>query len=164
MRMVSDATPTSPSRAISSTFFRKSDGSATPEKVVNVQKMLLEEMPKWAEPGYFSNSQLDDVRRRLVIDHKREVNKPSAYTKTMAFWWSITGLDYYGSYIENLSKTGIPEVQAFVKKWMLNKQHVDGVLISPDGAKKAGLKDNSDKLVKKYLSVYESNKPKNRKK
>ena len=82
----------------------------------------------------------------------------------MAFWWSITGLDYYGSYIENLSKTGIPEVQAFVKKWMLNKQHVDGVLISPDGAKKAGLKDNSDKLVKKYLSVYESNKPKNRKK
>ncbi len=138
-------------------------GSATPEKIVKIKKMLLEEMPKWIEPGYFTKSQLDDVRRRLVIDHKREINKPSAYTKTMAFWWTITGLDYYGSYLDNLNRTGISEVQAFVKKWMLDKQHIDGILISPEGAVTAKLKDSSKDLVKKYLSQYEMDKPKNRK-
>jgi zinc protease len=136
--------------------------SVKPENLKKAQKLLMEEAPKWATKDYFTDSQLQDVRRSLIIDHKREVNKPSAYTKTLAFWWAITGLDYYKTYVDNLRKIGLGQVQAFVKKWLVGKQHISSVLISPEDAKVAGLKDTSEPLVQKYLSAYIKDRPENR--
>jgi len=135
-----------------------------PKNAEKTQKLLLDEIAEWVKPHYFSKSQLEDVRRGLMITYKRDINKPSEYTKTMAFWWAITGLDYYGSYLDNLNKTGIDEVQKFVKKWLIDKNHISSILISPEGAIDTGLKDTSEKLVTKYLSQYQKDTPENRNK
>ena len=124
------------------------------EDATKVQKMLLEEMNEWTKEDYFTADQLEDVRRNLLINHKRELNAPSSYIKSLAFWWGVTGLDYYNGYLNSLQKTGLPEVREFVKKWLIGKPSIAGILLSPQDAKAASLKDSSQALVDKYLGDY----------
>jgi len=121
----------------------------TPEKAVQARKELLAEINEWIKPGYFTEDQLNDVRRSLRINHKRELNSPSAYIKTLAFWWPVTGLDYYGSYLDSLSKITLKDVHAFVKKYLIKQPYLSAILISPEGAKVAGLTDNSKPYLEK---------------
>lgn len=126
---------------------------------INAEKVraeLLAEIDAWQKPDYFTESQLVDVRRNLLINHKRDVNQTSEYTKTLAFWWAVTGLDYYGTYLDHMSKTGFAEVQAFIKRWLVGKTHITSILTSPEEAKKSGLVDDSKPLVDKLLSDYYS--------
>jgi zinc protease len=124
-----------------------------PEKVEEVKEKLMEEISKWASDDYFNEKQLEDVRLSLLINHKREMNSPSAFIKNLAYWWPVTGLDYYSSYIENLSKTSLKDVSEFVKTYLIKKPYVASILVSPEDAKKAGLKDTSKELTKKYLGI-----------
>jgi zinc protease len=126
----------------------------TPESAVKVREMLLDEPKEWLKKGYFTDEQLEDVRRNLLINHKREVNQPSEYIKSLAFWWAVTGMSYYDSYLDNLKKTGFDQVHAFVRKYLVGKPYVAGILMSPEDAKKAKLKDDSQPLVAKYLAKY----------
>lgn len=128
--------------------------STKPENALTVQKQLLEEVNEWLKPDYFTQTQLDDVRRNLLISHKRELNQTSEYVKTLAFWWAVTGLDYYADYIPNLKAIGFEQVRGFVKKWLIGKPHVDGILLSPEDAKPIGIKDSSQPLVDKLLTDY----------
>lgn len=126
----------------------------TPENAVKVRDMLLAEPKEWLKPDYFTREQLDDVRRNLLINHKREINQPSDYIKNLAFWWAVTGMDYYDGYLDNLAKTGFEQVRAFVTKYLIGKNYMAGILMSPEDAKKAKLKDDSKPLVDKYLAKY----------
>lgn len=131
-----------------------------PTKVKQVEQALAAEIKEWLKPDYFSATQLEDVRRNLAINHKRELNQPTEYIKSLAFWWAVTGFDYYDGYLDSLKKTGLPEVRAFVKKWLVDKPHLTGILLSPEDAKSAGLKDSSQALVDKYLTNYRKPAPK----
>lgn len=125
-----------------------------PENAVKVKGLLLAEPKEWLKTDYFTTEQLDDVRRNLLINHKREVNQPSEYIKSLAFWWAVTGMDYYDGYLDNLKKTGFEQVRSFVKKYIVDRPHLAGILLSPTDAKKAKLKDSSKPLVDKYLKKY----------
>lgn len=128
--------------------------STKAEDALKVQKMLLEEVAEWTRDDYFTEVQLEDVRRNLLINHKRDLNQPSAYIKSLAFWWGVTGLSYYDGYLDSLQKTGLVEIRGFVKKWLVDKTYISSMLLSPKDAKDVGIKDNSQPLVDKYLSVY----------
>ena len=125
-----------------------------PKEAEKVAKMLESEISEWIKPGYFTKEQLDDVHRNLSIEHKREINQPSEYAKMIAFWWAVTGLDYYDRYQDNLKKIGLPEVQAFVRKWLLKKPHLTGILLSPENAQKVRLSDSATPLVDTHLTMY----------
>lgn len=128
--------------------------TAKPEDIVKVQAMLLDEIKEWVKEDYFTADQLEDVRRNLLINHKRELNEPSSYIKSLTFWWGVTGLEYYDGYLESLRKTGLPEIRAFVKKWLIDKPYIAGTLLSPKDAKDAKIKDTAQPLVEKLLGVY----------
>ncbi len=128
--------------------------SAKPENVVQTKKMLADEIKLWATPNYFSENQLADVHRQLKIRHIMEQSSPSEYTKGLAFWWAVTGLDYYNTYIDKMTKITLADVQGFVNKWLIGKLNITGILLSPEGAVVAGLKDTSEELARKHLSSY----------
>lgn len=130
-----------------------------PKNATAIQKELVQEAALWAKPGYFTEAQLQDVRRKLTINHKRELNQPTEYIKSLAFWWAVTGLDYYASYLDEMRKVTLTDVQAFARKWLEKKPHLDGIIVSPADAKAAGLKDNAGPLVEKYLSAYKKKVP-----
>ena len=116
---------------------------AQPEKALKVKELMAKEPKHWLEKDYFTEDQLTDVKRRLTVEHKLQVNKPSEYINNLAFWWAITGFEYYDSYIENLKKTSLDDIRAFVATYLVDKPHVSTVFLSPADAKKIGLKDNS---------------------
>lgn len=126
----------------------------SPENAAKTKAELLKEPSEWIKPGYFSQTQLDDVRRKLKINYKMELNKPSAYAKTLAFWWAVTGLDYYDSYIRSMEKVSLKDVQNFVKKYLINKPYVSATLLSPKDSEKAKMSDNSAPFAEKFLKNY----------
>jgi zinc protease len=123
-------------------------------KTDQIKKDLLKEIELWSQDGYFTLSQLEDVKRGLLIHHKMDTAKPSEYIKNLAFWWSVTGLDYYGSYIENLKKVSIIDIQNFVKKYLINKPRIETILYSKKDAKNLKIKLNGDKYVSDNLKEY----------
>jgi zinc protease len=120
--------------------------SCSPEKFAEVRDALKKEAQQWAEPDYFTEQQLIDVRRSLVIDRKFSENRPSAYIKDVAFWWAVTGLDYYESYVNELSKVTLKDVQAFAKQYFVGKTQMTSVLLSDEDAKKLKLVDNTEAI------------------
>ncbi|MFW7381188.1 MAG: M16 family metallopeptidase [Oligoflexus sp.] len=128
--------------------------AATPHKdhFQKVRKMLLEEPKLWLEDGYFSEAQLQDVKRSLMISHKYEINKPSEYIKTLAFWWTITGLDYYRTYLAELQKVDMAEIHTVIRKYLIDKPYVSSMLLAPKDAKSLGIKENLEQIRQKINS------------
>ena len=94
------------------------------------------------------------MRRQLKISHITERSSPSSYTKSLAFWWAITGLNYYDHYVEDMQKVTLADIYKYVTKWLIGRNHLTGILLSPEGAKTAGLKDTSEQYAKKFLKAY----------
>lgn len=130
------------------------DASTKPENVTKVKDMLKKEIKEWASPTYFTPAQLADVHRQLKIRHILERSSPSSYTKSLAFWWAVAGLEYYETYIPKMQEVSLADIQRFVIKWLVDKPHITGILLSPEGAKAAGIKDTSEPLAKKHLQSY----------
>jgi len=124
------------------------------ENAAKAKAELLKEPETWLKPGYFTNTQLEDVRRKLMIGYKMELNKPSAFGKTMAFWWATTGLDYYDTYLPGMEKVSLKDVQAVIKKYLINKPYVATTLLNPKDAVTAKMPDNAAALTEKYLKSY----------
>jgi zinc protease len=133
-------------------------GQSDPKNAVKLRDALLAEIPEWTKPDYFTDAQLEDIRRKLLIDHKRQLVQPSEYVKTLAFWWAVTGFDYYDGYLDNLRKISLADVRAFVGKYLVGKPHLDAILMSPEDAKTVGLKDTAQPTVDKLLGMYKRTK------
>ncbi len=129
------------------------------ENAARVRDNLIKEVAAWAQPNYFTATQLEDVRRSLLIDHKKEVNATSQFIKTVGFWWSITGLDYYTSYLDNLRATSLADISAFATKYFKGKNYIASILVSPEGAKAAHLSDTSKPLMEKFAKDLPHAKP-----
>jgi zinc protease len=126
----------------------------TAETAKKVQKDLPAEINEWIKPGYFSQTQLEDVKRKIKIAKKMDLNRPSEFGKSMAFWWAITGLDYYDNYLAAMNRVTIVDVVTIVKKYLINRPHVDIVLLSPKDSATSGISDNSAPFVEKFLKGY----------
>ncbi|HYX32077.1 MAG TPA: pitrilysin family protein [Oligoflexus sp.] len=122
--------------------------SCSPEKYDEVREALKKEALLWMEPDYFTEQMLIDVRRSLVIDRKFAENRPSAFIKDVAFWWAVTGLDFYENYVTELSKVSLDDVRAFAKKYFVGKTAVTSVLLSEEDAKKLKLTDNTETILR----------------
>ncbi len=127
-------------------------GMTDTKNALTVKKMLQEEPKEWLKKDYFTESQLEDVRRSLLVSHKYEVNKPSEYIKTLGFWWAVTGLDYYRDYIPSLQAITLNDVRSFVQRYLIDKPSVQMMFLSPEDAKKIGVKDNAEPLLRKYFN------------
>lgn len=124
---------------------------ATADNAKKVRTMLGQEAKEWAKKGYFSQQQLEDVRRSLAVSHQFELNKTTEFVKSLGFWWAVTGLDYYAHYLENLQKITLEDIQKFAQTYFVNQHYVETDFMTPEDAKKIGMKDNTAALITKYF-------------
>ncbi len=130
--------------------------AAKPQGLSSLVDELRKEPDLWSKPGYFSKTQIQDAIRALVIDHKRELNKPSEFVKILSYWWTVTGLDYYENYIEKIKGIGEPQIIAFAKKYFLGKKPLITILLNSEDAKLAKLEENVGPLLEKFKITRES--------
>jgi zinc protease len=103
------------------------------------QKAVFDELKKMTDPDYFTDEQLENAKTILATNEQYGRERVSQFVHTVGFWWAVAGLDYYLNYIDNLKKVTREDIKNYLEKYVVDKPHVLGVLVSPDQAEKVDL-------------------------
>ena len=102
--------------------------TTSPDKTREAMKVLWEEIQAFDSPDYFSDEELETAKAILRVDHLYDAEETSDWTHTIGFWWSTTGgLDYFRSYLDELSQITREDIQDFVRTYMKGKNYVLGI-------------------------------------
>ncbi len=111
----------------------------SPEKYQDLVKAVYAELKLMAGDDYFSDDQLANAKNILAIDEQYSREKPSDFAHTVGFWWAVAGLDYYYNYIDNLNQVTREDIKRYLNTYVLDKNHITGVLVAPDQRAKLGI-------------------------
>jgi len=106
--------------------------STTPDKAKAAVKTLYAEIAKFDKPNYFTDEELENAKTLLEADDLYGREKLSEYGRTLSFWWSTTGIDYFRGYHKNLRAVSRADITKYVKNYIQNKPHIALALISPE--------------------------------
>ena len=109
------------------------------DKFDDFQKAVFKEFNNMLKDNYFTDEQLENAKTILSINEQYGRQQPSQYVHTVGFWWAVAGLDYYLNYVDNLKKVTRKDIQDYLKKYVINKSYVMGVLTSPEEKEKVEL-------------------------
>ena len=114
-------------------------GETTPERLRSALTALEAELEHVADPDYYTAVELESVTRRRIADTMFQLERSSGFAHQLAFWWSVTGLDYFLGYVDAMARQTPAELQAYARKYIVGKPHVTGILISPQARRKLAL-------------------------
>ena len=103
----------------------------TPDKVLEAQKAIMEEIVKLGNEDYVTPKELAAAQTQIGIQTLYQREQSSEYAHNVGFWWAVAGLDYYRDYVPNMQKVTRADMAAFVRKYIIGKPHVTGLLVSP---------------------------------
>lgn len=101
-----------------------------PQKFWEVYQALNNEIQRFVNPEYFTDKQLENAKTMLEVNAVYERDSASKEIHSIGFWWAVTGLDYYHSYLDNLRAVSREDIVNYVNRYILNKPHVAGALMS----------------------------------
>jgi zinc protease len=119
--------------------------STSPEKAKAAMKTLYAEIDQFDKPNYFTDEELESAKTLLEADDLYSRDKLSEYGRTLSFWWSTTGIDYFRGYHKNLRATTRADIIKYVKTYIQNKPRIAVALISTEQQKVAKL--TTDDLI-----------------
>lgn len=111
----------------------------TPEKAKDTLKVAYEQLAKFENADYYSDTELENAKTLLEARDLFEREKLSSYSHTLGFWWSSTGIDYFRGYHKNLRAVSREDINRYVETYIKGKPHVGVALISPDSQRTANL-------------------------
>ena len=111
----------------------------TPEHLRQALAALEGELERVNDPDYFSAAELEAVKRRRIADTMFQLERSSGFAHQLAFWWSVTGLDYFLGYVDAMARQTPADLRAYAQRYIIGKPHVTGVLLSPEARRQLGL-------------------------
>jgi zinc protease len=117
-------------------------GQTTPERLKEALAALDQEIAKFADPGYITQEQLESTKAERAVSTAFGEDRASGFAHTLGFWWSVSGLEYYMGYVDNMAKQSLTELQNYAKKYIVGKPRIVGVLIDPESRKRLGLTES----------------------
>ncbi|HEY3287568.1 MAG TPA: pitrilysin family protein [Gemmatimonadaceae bacterium] len=121
-------------------------GQTSPDRLRTALKTLDAELREVLKPGYFSTEEMDAAKAQRAVSSAFEREKASAFAHTIGFWWSVSGLEYYMKYVDEMARRSPSQLQDYARKYIIDRPHIVGVLISPEG--RAQLKLTEDELAR----------------
>jgi zinc protease len=110
-----------------------------PDKALAAEKAIMAEIVKLGDVNYITPEELKAAQTQLGIQALYQREQASEYAHTVGFWWAVTGLDYYRNYVPNMQKLTRADIANYVKKYLIGKPHVIGLLVSPADRSKLGI-------------------------
>lgn len=101
-----------------------------PQRFWELKQAVNAEIQRFAEPGYFTDEQLENAKTMLEVNAVYQRDKASKEIHSVGFWWAVTGLEYYISYLDNLRAVSREDIVHYVNRYILDKPHVTGALMS----------------------------------
>jgi len=102
----------------------------TPDKAKAALKAVYNEIAHFNDKDYYTDDQLESAKALLEADDLYSREKFDEYAKTLGFWWSSTGIDYFRGYLPNLRKTSRADISRYLTTYLQGKPHVGLALIS----------------------------------
>ena len=127
-------------------------GETTPGKLREALVALNEEIAKFDSPGYFSAAELQPQKQQRAVGTALGLERASGFAHELGFWWAAAGLDYYMGYVDNMARQTPADLRAYVRKYIVGKPHVTGVLLSPEARQQLHLTEE-DLLHPKVASA-----------
>lgn len=117
-------------------------GQTTPERLKEAVAALHREVERLADPGYITPEQLQATKAERAVSTAFGFDRPSEHAKTVGFWWSVSGLEYYMGYVDSMAAQTLDDVRAYARKYIVGKPMVVGVLLPPGVRASLGLTSN----------------------
>jgi zinc protease len=111
----------------------------SPDKVKATMKAVYAEIAQFDKPDYFTNEELENAKTILESRDLFEREKLSEYARTLSFWWSSTGIEYFRGYHKNLRATSREDINRYVRTYIQGKPHIGAALISTEAQQQAQL-------------------------
>ena len=111
----------------------------SPDKAQAALKAVYDEVAHFNNKDYYTDEQLDSAKALLEADDLYSREKFDEYAKTLGFWWSSTGIDYFRGYLGNLRKTSRADISRYITTYIQGKPHVSLALISEQAQQQAKL-------------------------
>ncbi len=102
----------------------------SPDKAKAALKAVYNEVAHFNDKDYYTDEQLESAKGLLEADDLYSREKFDEYAKTLGFWWSSTGIDYFRGYLPNLRRTSRADISRYVSTYIQGKPHVSLALIS----------------------------------
>lgn len=114
-------------------------GQATPERLREAIRAMLAELRASVQPGYFSAEEIAAVKASRAVTTEFGMERSSEFAHTIGFWWSVSGLDYYMKYVDEMALRTAEDLQHYVRRYIMDKPFVVGVLIAPQDRRRINL-------------------------
>src|SRR5215813_471451 len=111
----------------------------SPDKAQAALKAVYNEVAHFNDKDYYTDEQLESAKALLEADDLYSREKFDEYAKTLGFWWSSTGIDYFRGYLGNLRKTSRADISRYITTYIQGKPHVSLALISEQAQQQAKL-------------------------
>lgn len=114
-------------------------GQTTPEKLREALRMMFAELKASVQPGYFSQEELEATKANRAVTSAFGRERSSEFSHTIGFWWSVSGLEYYMKYVDEMAKRTQADLRAYANKYIIDKPHVVGVMIPAEDRRRLKL-------------------------
>lgn len=122
-------------------------GQTTPERLRDALRAVLAELRASVEPGYFTADELAATKANRALTTELGMERSSEFAHTIGFWWSVSGLEYYLKYVDEMAARTAADLQAYARKYIVGKPFVIGVLIAPADRRRIGLTERELTLL-----------------
>jgi zinc protease len=123
-------------------------GEVRPEKLKQALAALDDELQKSIEPGYITPRELADTKQHRIADAMFNMERASEFGKQLAFWWAVTGMDYFYGYNETMARQSPEDLRRYATTYILGKPRVVAVVL-PAEARAALKLTTADLLVRR---------------
>jgi len=117
-------------------------GQVAPEKLREAMAALFFELAESVKPGYFTQEELEDTKANRSVTTEFGMERSSEFSHTIGFWWSVSGLEYYMKYNDEMAKRSAADLRGYANRYIVGKPHVVGIMISPADRKKINLSES----------------------
>ena len=126
--------------------------SAKPAEVDQVIDEIYQEMNLWWTDGYFTEEQLEDLKRALIVSLKREGDNFLEFSSTLVDTSRAMSPYYYSTAIDMFKKMSIKDIQNIVKKYFIGKNHLVYVTYSDKDAQSLKVDLNGNEYFEKNIA------------
>ena len=116
-------------------------GQTTPERLREAMAALFVELGESVKPGYFTQEELDATKANRSVTTEFGMERSSEFSHTIGFWWSVSGLEYYMKYNDEMAKRSAADLREYANKYIVGKPHIVGVMLSPGDRRRINLTD-----------------------
>ena len=107
-------------------------GEVAPDKLRPALAALESELAEVVKPGYITKEAVDGVKRTRIVGSMESLERASGFSHQLAFWWAVTGLDYFFGYVDTMARQTPEDLRAYASKYIVGKPRVTGVVLSPE--------------------------------